>query len=127
MSNLPISCVSITRGGFEGRACGANYKESQCNLEDQTGTILDGCARIEKLAPGLGSSRIESGELYIKAQTMVIELVAGGIAEKVLLPDIPPLRAEHDKIEGRAVAPSPARHLGRWMQCWPMPKPRRKI
>jgi hypothetical protein len=35
---------------------------------------------------------------------MVIELVAGGIAEKVLFPDQPPLRAEHDKIEARAVA-----------------------
>jgi hypothetical protein len=52
----------------------------------------------------LGSSRIESAELYIKAQTMVIELVAGGSAEKVLFPDQPPLRAEHDKIEARAVA-----------------------
>jgi hypothetical protein len=105
LSDLPISHVSITRGdGFEGRACGANYEESQCNLEDQTGTIVDGCARIEKLAPGLGSSRVESAELYVKAQTMVIELVAGGIAEKVLFPDQPPLRAEHDKIEARAVA-----------------------
>jgi hypothetical protein len=35
---------------------------------------------------------------------MVMELVAGGIAEKVLFPDIPPLRAEHDKIEARVVA-----------------------
>jgi hypothetical protein len=57
VSKLPISDVSIKRGvGFEGRACGANSKESQCNLEDQTSTILDGRARIEKLAPGLGSS-----------------------------------------------------------------------
>jgi hypothetical protein len=105
LSASPISYVSITRGdGFEGRACGANYKESQCNLEDQTGIILDGCARIEKLAPGLGSSRIESAELYIKAQTMVIELVAGGIAEKILFAEIPQLSAEHDKIEARAVA-----------------------
>jgi hypothetical protein len=87
VSNLPISYVSIKRGvGFEGRACGANSKESQCKLEDQTGEILDGCARIEKLAPGLGSSWIESAELYIKAQTMVIELVAGGIAEKGFIP-----------------------------------------
>jgi hypothetical protein len=105
VSNVPISHVSITRGdGFEGRACGANYKESQCHHEDQTGTILDGCARIEKLAPGLGSSRIGSAELYVKAQTMVSELVAGGIAERILFPDQPPLRAEHDKIEARAVA-----------------------
>jgi hypothetical protein len=105
LSNLPISHVSITRGdGFEGRACRADYEDTQCNLEDQTGILLDCCARIETLAPGLGSSRIESAELYIRAQTMVIELVAGGIAEKLLFPDIPPLRAEHDKIEARAVA-----------------------
>jgi hypothetical protein len=97
--------VSITRGdGYEGRACPANYGESPRNLEEQTVTILDGCARIEKLAPGLGSSRMESAELYVKAQTTGIELVAGGIAEKVLFPDITPLRAEHDKIEARAVA-----------------------
>jgi hypothetical protein len=77
---------------------------SRHNLEDQTGMILDGCARIEKLAPGLGSRRIESAELYIQAQTMVIELVAGGIAERILFPDLPPLRAEHDQIEARAAA-----------------------
>jgi hypothetical protein len=52
----------------------------------------------------LGSSRIESAVLYIRAQTTVIELVAGGIAEKLLFPDQPPLRAEHDEIEARAVA-----------------------
>jgi hypothetical protein len=34
-------------------------------------------------------------EFLEKAQTIVIELFAGGIAEKVLFPDQPPLRAEH--------------------------------
>jgi hypothetical protein len=52
----------------------------------------------------LGSSRIESAELYIRAQTMVVELVAGSIAESSLFPDLPPLRAEHDQIEPRTVA-----------------------
>jgi hypothetical protein len=105
LSDKPITSVSITRGdGFEGRACGANYKPSSLHLEDQTVSALDSCARIEKLAPGLGSSRTESAELYVRAQTMVIELVAGSIAEKILFPDQPPLRAEHDKIEARAIA-----------------------
>jgi hypothetical protein len=105
LSDAPISFVTIARrDGFGGQACGANYEESYRNLEDQTGTILDGCARIERLTPGLGSNRIESAELYIQAQTMVIELVAGSIAERILFPDFPPLRAEHDKIEARAVA-----------------------
>jgi hypothetical protein len=105
LSAAPIGFVEITRhNGYEGRCCRATYKPSQLNLEDQTGTILDGCARIEKLAPGLGSSRIESAELYIRAQTMVVELVAGSIAETILFPDFAPLRAEHDKIEARAVA-----------------------
>jgi hypothetical protein len=62
-------------------------------------------ARIERLAPGLGSSRVESAELYIRAQTMVIELVAASVCEKILFPDQPPLRAEHDRNEARAVAP----------------------
>lgn len=34
----------------------------------------------------------------------MIELVAGSIAEAILFPDLPPLRAERDKIEARAVA-----------------------
>jgi hypothetical protein len=105
LSDRPIAFVEIRRrDGFEGRACGADYQESHRNLEDQTGTILDGCARIEKMTPGLGSSRIESAELFVKAQTMAIELVAGSAAERILFPDLPPLRSEHDKIEARAVA-----------------------
>jgi hypothetical protein len=105
LSDKPISYVSITRSdGFEGRACGANYRESHRNLEDQSFTVLDGCARIEKMTPGLGSSRVESAELYIRAQTMVIELVAASVCERILFPDQPPLRAEHDRIEARAVA-----------------------
>jgi hypothetical protein len=105
LSDAPISYVSITRrDGFEGRACGATYEESRRNLEDQTGSTVEICARIEKLAPGLGSSRIESAELLVRAQTMVIELVAGSVAERILFPDETPLRAEHDKIEARAVA-----------------------
>jgi hypothetical protein len=105
LSDKPISFVSITRSnGFEGRACPANYEESPRNLEDQTVTILDGCVRIEKMTPGLGSSRVESAELYIRAQGMVIELVAAGVCERILFPDQPPLRAEHDRIEARAVA-----------------------
>jgi hypothetical protein len=51
-----------------------------------------------------GSSRIESAVLYIRAQTMVVELVAGSIAESILFPDLPPLRAERDQIEARTVA-----------------------
>ena len=34
----------------------------------------------------------------------MIELVAGSIAEAILFPDLPPLRAERDKIEARADA-----------------------
>jgi hypothetical protein len=102
-SAAPISFVEITRrDGFEGRACGANYEESHRNLENQTGSTVDICARIEKMSPGLGSSR--DAELIVQAQTVVVELVAGSVAERILFPDLPPLRAEHDKIEARAVA-----------------------
>jgi hypothetical protein len=124
LSDAPISFVTIARrDGFEGRACGADYEESHRNLEDQTGTILDGCARIEKMTPGLGSNRIESAELYVRAQTMVIELVAGSVAERILFPDETPLRAEHDKIEARAVAaiacasPRSVDALLAWAEC----------
>jgi hypothetical protein len=123
-SDVAISYVSIARrDGFEGRACGANYEESRRNLEDQTGSIVDICERIEKMTPGLGSSRIESAEFIVQAQTMVIELVAGSVAERILFPDKTPLRAEHDKIEARAVAaiacasPRSVDALLAWAEC----------
>src|SRR5258708_26817967 len=46
LSDVPISYVSITRSdGFEGRACGANYKPSPLHLEDQTASAGVTCAR----------------------------------------------------------------------------------
>jgi hypothetical protein len=105
LSAAPISFVEITRhNGYEGRCCGAAYEPSQHHLEDQTEEMVNICARIEKLAPGIGSSRIENAEIYVRAQTICIELVAGSIAEQILFPDQPPLRCEHDRIEARAVA-----------------------
>jgi hypothetical protein len=105
LSAVPISFVEITRGdGYEGRCCGAAFEQSQHNLEDQTETVINICSRIEKMAPGIGASRIESAEFYVTAQTVCMELVAGSIAEQILFPDQPPLRCEHDRIEARAVA-----------------------
>jgi hypothetical protein len=49
LSDVAISYVSIARrDGFEGRACGVDYEESRRNLEDQTGSTVDICVRIEK-------------------------------------------------------------------------------
>jgi hypothetical protein len=58
-----------------------------------------------------------------------IELVAGGIAEKILFPDRPPLRAEHDKIKARAVAAIACASLRSvdGMLAYIMPRLRRKI
>ena len=37
-------------------------------------------------------------------KTLMIELLAGSVCERVMFPDVPPLPAEHDRIEARALA-----------------------
>ena len=65
------------------------------------------------MAPELGSGRVADSEMYIRAQCLVIELVAGEVAEMILHLDQPSLGAKHDRVEAEAfarvaVAASPA-------------------
>jgi len=105
-----VSFVTIIPGGgFEGRCVRTGYRPSALHLLDEspaptTDEIVDICSRLEKLTPEIGSSRVESAEAYIRAQTAAIELVGGRVAEQILFPDLPPLNAPHDHIEAAAFA-----------------------
>ena len=65
------------------------------------------------MAPELGFGRVADSEMYIRAHSMIIELLGGEVAEFILFPDHPSLGAKHDQIEANAfakvaVAASPA-------------------
>jgi hypothetical protein len=65
-------------------------------------TVVDVCAKIG--SPQLGDPRVEYAEEAARAMTLITELVAGRVCEKVLFPDHEPLSADHDFIEARALA-----------------------
>jgi hypothetical protein len=64
--------------------------------------ILDICAKIG--APEVGTPRVDLAEEITRSQTNIIECLAGTVGERMMLPDLPPLPAEHDRIEARALA-----------------------
>jgi hypothetical protein len=103
-----VHSVSVVPGdGFEGR-CVRSGPPSQLNLDEnpeaETDEIVDVCQRLAEMTPELGTGRVESSELYIRAQTVVIELVGGRIAELILHPELPALGSVHDDIEASAFA-----------------------
>jgi hypothetical protein len=67
-----------------------------------TTDLIEVCERIG--APELGTPRVGLAEEITRAQTHVIELLGGSVGERVMFPDLPPLPAEHDRIEARALA-----------------------
>jgi hypothetical protein len=50
---------------------------------------------MERMAPEFGSLRVADSEMYIRPQCLVIELVAGEVAELILHPDRSSLGAKH--------------------------------
>jgi hypothetical protein len=100
-----VHLVTIVPGdGFEGR-CVRSALPKQLTFERQTTEVLSICERLEGLTtPELGGNRVSDAESIVCAQSMVIELVAGEVAEQLLHPDDPSLGAEHDGIEARAIA-----------------------
>jgi hypothetical protein len=67
-----------------------------------TADIVDLCAHIG--APEIGTPRVDLAEAITRAQTHIIELLAGSCCERIMYPDLPPLPAEHDLTEARALA-----------------------
>jgi hypothetical protein len=100
-----VHLVAIVPGdGYEGR-CVRSARPTQLTFEDQTTEVLTICERPEGLTtPELGSNRVTDAESIVCAKSMVIELVAGEVAEQLLHPADPSLGAEHDGIEARAIA-----------------------
>jgi len=74
------------------------------NMESKTADIVEICARLERLAPELGTPRIESSEYISRCHDNIIELVAAEEAEFIFHPDLPSLRAQHDFVEANAFA-----------------------
>jgi hypothetical protein len=106
LGNTVHSVTIIPDQGYQGR-CIRSGPPSQLifdehNPEAQTDEIIDVCSRLERMAPECGSGRVADSELVIRAQCMVIELVGGTVAEKILYPDEPPLGATHDHVEAAA-------------------------
>jgi hypothetical protein len=67
-----------------------------------TADLVAVCAHIG--APEVGTPRVDLAEEITRAQTFMIELVAGSVGERVMFPDMPQLPAEHDRAEARALA-----------------------
>jgi hypothetical protein len=96
------------QGGYEGR-CIRSGPASSLRLDDslamQPDEVIGICERLECLgAPELGTSRIETAEVYVRSLNNIIALVAGEAAELLLHPDLPPLGTQHDFIEAAAFA-----------------------
>lgn len=100
----------IPHGDFAGRCVRSGPPSSLGLLDespvstDEVVDVLDVCARLERLTPEIGSSRIIDADGLVRAQVACVELVAGRVAEQVLFPDLPPLNASHDCVEAAAFA-----------------------
>jgi hypothetical protein len=96
-------------GGYEGMCMRSgppsqNYHLDDDSATDETDEVVDICSRLERLMPEIGTARVEAAEFFVRAQSNVIELVAGRVCEQILYPDLPDLGAAHDRTEAKAFA-----------------------
>jgi hypothetical protein len=96
-------------GGYEGMCMRSgppsqNYHLDDDSTTDETDEVVDICSRLERLMPEIGTARVEAAEFFVRAQSNVIELVAGRVCEQILYPDLPDLGAAHDRTEAKAFA-----------------------
>jgi hypothetical protein len=110
-----IELVTIVpHGEYAGRCVRRGAPSRSLNLLDEqkvkeqtpaaltTADIVALCAQIG--APELGAPRVDIAEEITRSQTNIIECLAGTVGERVIFPDLPPLPAEHDRAEARALA-----------------------
>jgi hypothetical protein len=108
-----IELVTIVpHGEYAGRCVRRGAPSPSLNLLDErkckepaaptTADIVAVCAQIG--APEVGTARVDLAEEITRAQTFIIELLAGSVGERVMFPDLPPLPAEHDRREAEALA-----------------------
>jgi hypothetical protein len=77
-------------------------KERQTPAAPTTADLVAACEHIG--APEVGTARVDLAEEITRAQTFIIELLAGSVGEHIMFPDLAPLPAEHDWAEARALA-----------------------
>jgi hypothetical protein len=102
-----VAEVSIVPGpGYQGRCIGPEYREPLCleEAERQTDTFIALAADVRATVPEIGSNRIRDAKFLIRASATCAQLLAGTIAESILWPGEPPLPAQHDEDEARALA-----------------------
>jgi hypothetical protein len=102
-----VAEVSIVPGpGYQGRCIGPEYREPLCleEAERQTDTFIALAADVRATVPEIGSNRSRDAEFLIRASATCAQLLAGSIAESILWPGEPPLPAQHDEDEARALA-----------------------
>jgi hypothetical protein len=111
-----IELVTIVPSdGFAGRCVRRGAPSTSLNLLDEqklreqqtpaaptTVDIVAACADIG--APEVGTARVDLAEDITRAQTFIIELLAGSVGERIMFPDLAPLPAEHDRAEAQALA-----------------------
>jgi hypothetical protein len=110
-----IELVTIVpHGEYAGRCVRRGAPSRSLNLLDEqkvkdqtpaaptTADIVAVCAQIG--APEVGTPRVDLAEEITRAQTFIIELLAGSVGESIMFPDLAPLPAEHDRAEARALA-----------------------
>jgi hypothetical protein len=108
-----IELVTIVpHGEYAGRCVRRGAPSRSLNLFDEqnckeqvaptTAEIVAVCAEIG--APQVGTPRVDLAEEITRSQTAMIESLAGSVGERIMFPDLPPLPAEHDRAEARALA-----------------------
>jgi hypothetical protein len=108
-----IELVTIVpHGEYAGRCVRRGAPSTSLNLLDErkckepaaptTADIVTVCAQIG--TPEVGTVRVDLAEEIARAQTFICELLGGGLCERVMFPDLPPLPAEHDRREAEALA-----------------------
>jgi hypothetical protein len=111
-----IELVTIVPDGvFAGRCVRRGAPSTSLNLLNEqkseaaparrklsTADLVAVCAHIG--APEMGTPRVDLAEEITRAQVNIIELLAGTVCERIIFPDLPPLPAEHDRMEARALA-----------------------
>jgi hypothetical protein len=103
-----VHALTIARHGkFEGRCMRSGPPTELAFSDDpeaETNQVLSICERLERLSPEPGSSRVADSEAIIRGQSMIVELLAGNMAEQILFPAQRPFGAKHDHTEAAAVA-----------------------
>jgi hypothetical protein len=98
----PVAGCTIVPGkNYSGLTWGPTGDPSKYGSTDEVSNL---CSRLAPLMPQCGESRANVAEIIVHAHGRCVELLAGTEAERLLIPDKPPLDAIHDQQEAGAFA-----------------------